>query len=409
MAANDAERARYQCNCGEAQQTHHHVHEASVETAQTRGVHGKLAGFLGNGSAVSTNACHVSATGPALFATSMQDAVEGALIGAMIGDAVAAPLHWMYNWPEAQAYTRKFFGGRLRGLVSVPEAARMSHPDSWKYFAKCDPAAEPAPQLFGDAKPWQTPGTTYHAGLQSGDNTLTARLLLTSAASLHTSRGFCADDYLERYLSLLLDGKGTGENADTWVDESHRVFIRNLAEGASPAEAGLDDCCLTGLALATPVQLAYIFNRDAADLASRCQLQFTHKQEDMAAQVGWWGDLLRHLLAAVAQGWDGDNGGGGAQQSSSSEASVQAGIHAATAALCATFSAGKVDLQSTMARFDAHLLGTAARDAAAGGVRSASAAVGRESAGDGAVDDNEGLWRGDEAAFHGPGAVFSLR
>jgi hypothetical protein len=339
--------------------------------------------------------------------------MEGALIGAMIGDALAAPLHWMYNWPAAQAYKREFFGGRLRGLVSVPKAARMSHPDSWKYFAKCDPAAEPASQLFGDAKPWQTPGTTYHAGLQSGDNTLTARLLLSSAASLHTSRGFCADGYLERYLSLLLDGKATGKNADTWVDESHRVFIRNLAKGASPAEAGLDDCCLTGLALATPVQLVYIFNRDAADLASRCQLQFTHKQEDMTAQVGWWGDLLRHLLSAVAQRWDGESRCDGAPHASCSEASVQAAIQAATAALCGTFSHGKVDPRQTMARFDAHLLATSAGTAAgatdSGGAPSASAADGREGAGDGTADDNEALWRGDEAAFHGPEAVFSLR
>lgn len=89
----------------------------------------------------------------------------------------------------------------------------------------------------------------------------------------------------------------TPRHNDTWVDESHRVLFRNIAAGAQPWEGGMDDVCLTGIAMAVPVLLSYVGNRDAASVAVRSLSQLTHKHDDMVQQAVWWGDLLAQLLA----------------------------------------------------------------------------------------------------------------
>jgi hypothetical protein len=62
----------------------------------------------------------------------------------------------------------------------------------------------------------------------------------------------------------------------------------------------MDDLCLTGINFATPLLLAYRQDRDAQELAVRCLLQLTHKNEDMVQQCLWWGDLLRAILPPAA-------------------------------------------------------------------------------------------------------------
>ena len=176
------------------------------------------------------------------------------------------------------------------------------------------------------------------------------------------------------------------------VAESHRVLLRNLARGAAPSESGLDDACLTGLALATPALLAYLGNRDAADLAARSVLQFTHKSEEMAAQAAMWGDLFRLLAAALAPGWSAVAVGSGAAV----EPRIAAAVAAALEDVCASFSQDKVDLRAAMRTFDAHLWKNA--PASPGAIAGAAAA-----------EEEDDLMRGDEAAFHGPEAIFSLR
>jgi len=148
---------------------------------------------------------------------------------------------------------------------------------------------------------WRTPGTHYHAGLPAGDNTLTMRLVAAVVSGVAERGGFDVEDHLQRHLYLLTAGRKEGANNDLWVDESHRVLVRNMATARmAPYEAGLNDCCLTGLSLATPLCLAYARNRDTCAVATRTLLQLTHKSEDQALQAQWWGDLLAELLAVAA-------------------------------------------------------------------------------------------------------------
>ena len=152
-----------------------------------------------------------------------------------------------------------------------------------------------------------------------------------------------------------------------------------VAGGAPPYAAGLDDCCLTGLCLATPLLLAYCGNRDAAELASRSLLQFTHKSEDMARQVQLWGDLLAAVLAAAAAAAAVPDESGSAYDT----------IERAMIAACAAFSDGRVDLQAACSTFPCD---ASFGDPLATEVRAEAA-----------------MHASDAAAFYGSKAMFSLR
>lgn len=426
----------YQCNCGGHGKQHVHA-VCSNDIAYNRGAF--------RDRVLTSSICEAQPdrhSTSSLLATSLTDAIAGSILGLMIGDALAAPLHWIYTWSAAASFKEAHFGGKLRGFATTPAAAQSDHPDSHKYFSRCNPAAEPFPSIFGDtakaAAAWSTPGTPYHGTLPAGDNTLTARLVALTSKGIAEHQGFDANAYAAAYARMLLEGRASGENNDTWVDESHRVFFRNVAKGAAPAEAGLDDCCLTGLALSLPCNLAYLANRDAADLACRAQLQLTHKSEDMLAQVAMMGDLMKHMAAALAVAEQTRQGAAQPADHRDAAAATQARADIAGAvdalaslrAFARAFSNGKVELGPVQERLDSRLFKAAAAGAAptagdaagaarstpagdaAGGTHAVTAKDG--DAGTGADADEDALWQGDEVAFHGGGPtgdspVFSLR
>jgi hypothetical protein len=295
---------QYACTCGGGHAAH--VHTVSPAAALRRGVHAGMppdcaAAAAAAAAAPAAPAAPAAATSapPGTFAASLRDAIEGALLGLAIGDALAAPLHWVYTWPQAQRLKREHYGGGLTGYAASPPAGE--HPDSHRYFSRCSPARAPVAAVFGPpalAAAWARPGAFYHAPLPPGDSSLSARLVTRLAAQLGERGGLDAGAWFARgYLPLLQrQGGPAASHGDLWVDEAHRVLFENLARGAAPWEAGMDDLCLTGINLATPLLLAYRQDRDAQELAARCLLQLTHKNEDMVQQCLWWGDLLRALL-----------------------------------------------------------------------------------------------------------------
>ena len=424
--------SRYTCTCltGLA-----HEHELPAGASISRGVH------LPDQFVPSPSSAPPPPPPPeANTALDIADAVRGALWGMFIGDALGAPLHWMYTWPAAQEIKRAHFGGGLKGYAAPPPCA---HPDSWRYFSRCTPAAEPVPALFegdlgGGARggTWAVPGTHYHAGLAAGDSTLSGRLVALVTHSLVADGGWDTVAYFRRYARLMLGERGGWEavsaagesggglapkggeglqsgaapapaappadllcgNADTWVDESHRVLLRNLALSRAGAWAGgLEDCCLTGLALAAPLLLAYSGDRRAGEVAARCLLQLSHKSEDMVRQAMLFGDALAGALAAAAA-----RAAARAAAQAQAQASAQGGapapphhaphLGALLESLAGAFSGGKVDLAEVLARFSA-----GGESSTAGGEAPAEA---REPADPAARD---------APAFHGPRAVFSVR
>jgi hypothetical protein len=334
---------RYECRCVTGTP---HVHECAADTARRRGAHAFL-----------------PAPAPApgdedgVFATSLRDALRGALLGALVGDALAAPTHWLYSRDAAQRLKAAAFGGELTGFARAPQAAAAAadpdllHADSGKYFSRCDPAREPVRAIFGgeaNERRWRDRGVSYHESLPLGDNTLTCRLMTLVASHVASRGGFDAQVYFAEYARLLTrqpaaPGGAVAAHDDLWVDEAHRVLFRNLARGARPFEAGMDDVCLTALALALPLVLAYAADRDAAELAVRCLLQLTHKHEDAVAQALGLGDLLAQLLAPHLPR-------AGAGEGYAPETPRGCGVQAALRSSFATFAEGRMDFDEVLAR-----------------------------------------------------------
>lgn len=368
----------YWCDCGTSEL---HRHTVDTEVATARGQHIDCSvdatpvslqcrvGILPRLSAVHAGHHH-------RLAIDLNDAIQGALWGAALGDALAVPMHWYYTWSMTLEHRREYYHGGFTAMAvklleesqrsgqppnyadlytGVHPAAQTSHPDSYKYFAKALPLDAVTAGMLGDAAAaWLAPGTHYHANLPPGDNTLTARLMTLVADSVHHHGRFDANAWKEEYHAFVAT-RGD-HNHDTWIDETHRVLQRNLARGAQWHEAGMDDCCLSGLVLSLPLILTYAFDRYEFELAVRCLLQYTHKSEDMIRQCLFWYDMIVKLIGAVTH-----------PQASTHEEETAA-VLAIIEALTRTFSHGKLDLPAVDA-----------------------------------VADTE------EAAFHGAQAVFSVR
>jgi ADP-ribosylglycohydrolase len=328
-----------------------HVHDVPASVARARGVHDDGALRRAASAAVSAE--------EGLFARGISDAIAGALLGALIGDALAAPLHWVYNHDALNFLRGEHFDGGLTGYAAAPPS--MVHPDSHKYFSRCDPSAEPVPGIFGGrAAMWTTPGTPYHRGLAAGDNTLTGRLLAGLIEIFAADAQADAAAFLKMYVSALVAREGPAAHADAWVDETHRVFLRNLAAGADPAESGMEDSCLSSLVLALPALLLYAFNRDAAALGVRVTSQFTHKSESAARDALWLGDVFAVLLAPYALATrpraGAEEGAEAAPAFSASAASTTAQlrgslVYEAFKRASASFSEGRTDLDRVLAAF----------------------------------------------------------
>jgi hypothetical protein len=277
---------RYPCTCVTGTV---HFHEAPATVAVTRGVHAP--GLFLRACAAAPASCGLTARG-------VGDAVAGALWGALLGDALGHPLHWVYSRGALGEVKAAAFGGGLTGFAASPTTAAFPHPDSWKYFSRCTPAAEPVDLFRGHAGAWAAPGAWYHGSLRAGDSTLTGCLLAALARHVAAEGGFDAAGWLRAYVATVAGGGGC---TDTWTDEAHRVWARNAAGlGAEPWEAGMEDACLSSAALCIPLLLAYAGDRDGALLAVRCALQVSHKSQLAVEQAAVWGDLLAALLAPHA-------------------------------------------------------------------------------------------------------------
>lgn len=294
----------------------------------------------------------------ASFAASLADAVEGALLGALLGDALAAPLHWHYSRAGLVA-ARASHGPRgLEGFAAVPPAARRRHPDSGKYFARAAPLLHPVRALFnGREAEWTLEGDAaaavggagvgpaYHAPLAAGESTLAGTLLLAAARSVVDARGVDAARWFDDYARVVVNASPGARHKDLWVDETHRVLWANIASGADPAAAGMDDACLSGLGLALPALLAYAGCRDTRLVAARTLLQFTHKSPDLDEPLAVLGELLSELLAAGAA-----RGAGAAPPPG---ADAGAGLHSLLAAAYSRLSpptSASLDLDEVLSR-----------------------------------------------------------
>jgi ADP-ribosyl-[dinitrogen reductase] hydrolase len=211
---------------------------------------------------------------------------RGALYGLFIGDALAMPVHWYYDTLALQ---------RDYGHVTSYVAPRNPHPDSILWRSSYSPLSEKAEILHDQAQYWGRRGIHYHQFLEAGENTLNLKLCALLIESLNANRGYSSEDYLRRYIAYMTT---PGNHRDTYVEEYHRHFFTNYAQGKPAHQCGVTEKHIGGLVGLVPIVIYYRASPARAREAALEHLSLTHLGQKMAMAA----DVLVQLLLEVLSG-----------------------------------------------------------------------------------------------------------
>ena len=214
-----------------------------------------------------------------------------ALLGALVADTLAMPVHWYY---DRVALSRDY--GELERCLSP----RNPHPDSILWRSSYQAPNPRGDILHDQAVYWGQRGVHYHQFLAAGENTLNFQLARLLYAQVKTQGKYDPDLWLATYQDFMLT---PGRHRDTYIEEYHRAFFSNLARGQPPRRCGIEDIHIGGLA---PVPalfaalLASFAKPGEAGLRQAVQthVSLTHRHPKVLAAA----DTLTRLLLAVAEG-----------------------------------------------------------------------------------------------------------
>ncbi|MFM7207855.1 MAG: ADP-ribosylglycohydrolase family protein [Planctomycetaceae bacterium] len=211
-------------------------------------------------------------------------AATSALLGALIADAVAMPVHWYY---DRRALDRDY--GEMAGYATP----RHPHPDSILWRSQWTAPAAKFDILREQAAHWGRRGVHYHQFLGAGENTLNFRLAVELFDLIRRDREYDPERWLDRYVALMLE---PGWHRDTYVEEYHRHFFTNLAAGRKPINCGVRDVHIGGLA-AVPALVAALGSR-CPDLRRmvRMHVGLTHKDDEVLAAADAFTGMLIDVI-----------------------------------------------------------------------------------------------------------------
>lgn len=212
---------------------------------------------------------------------------RAAFEGALMGDALAMPVHWYY---DTAALKRDY------GTVDHYMAPKNPHSGSILWRSSYQPLNERADILRGQAKYWGQKGVHYHQFLQAGENTLNFQLARELYKQVQTNGAYDVKRWAETYIECMLQ---PGWHNDTYAEEYHRAFFNNYAKGIDPLKCGIDDKHIGGLAT-VPALVAALEGASQDDVRTcvKTHVSLTHKNTDLLEAA----DLLVSLLFAVAEG-----------------------------------------------------------------------------------------------------------
>jgi ADP-ribosylglycohydrolase len=222
----------------------------------------------------------------------MHAALDNALLGTLVADAVAMPVHWYYNTAALDAD----YGAIDRCLVP-----RNPHPDSILWRSHYRPLNQQAEILHDQARYWGVRGIHYHQFLEAGENTLNFKLA-TELYRWTVARGaYDADAWLAHYIHIM---QTPGWHRDTYVEEVHRGFFTHLAQGKKPRRCAVADLHIGALS-PVPSLLAALRKTGVSDRAERLEIvqlhvSLTHQHPEAAKATGVLVGILEDLHAGVA-------------------------------------------------------------------------------------------------------------
>jgi ADP-ribosylglycohydrolase len=226
------------------------------------------------------------------------DRWRGALWGMFVGDALAMPVHWYY---DVAALQRDF------GVVRDFQPPRDFHPSSIMPLASTGGAGRGSHEgevvgsiiLHGKKHLWGRSNRHYHAGLQSGDNTLNLLCVRVLLRSMTKTGRYDPGDFLHEYIAFMTT---PDSHRDTYAESYHRDFFANYARGVAPERcAGAeshDTASIGGLVALPPVMVAALRENDAAavDRTLLAHLRLTHRSAKLERYALALGQLLPRLL-----------------------------------------------------------------------------------------------------------------
>ena len=215
---------------------------------------------------------------------------DRAMVGSLVADALAMPVHWYY---DTNALDRDY-----PDFCSF-EVPRSIHPDSILWRSRYTPRNERGDILHDQAQHWGQRDVHYHQFLVAGENTLNFKL----AAELYqfvVARGaYDADAWLAHYAACMLEA---GWHRDTYAEEYHRAFFDHYAQGKALIDCGIDDVHIGGLSQ-IPCLLAALNRIGHQDLETQLTLveahiRLTHRNQHVVDS----GLTLTRILHALSQG-----------------------------------------------------------------------------------------------------------
>jgi ADP-ribosylglycohydrolase len=212
-----------------------------------------------------------------------QSRQKGAIFGMFIGDALAMPVHWYYD--------RQALYGDC-GHVTSYQAPKNPHPDSILWRSVYNGAAD---ILHDQRKYWGQQGVHYHQFLKAGENTLNLKLCALQIDTIVEIGTYDSDAYLERYIDFMIT---PGRHRDTYVEEYHRHFFTNFANGKPPRSCGVVEKHISGIIGMIPLIVCYAENPDTARQLAFQHLRLTHLGDRMSTA----GNLLVDILLPVLNG-----------------------------------------------------------------------------------------------------------
>jgi ADP-ribosyl-[dinitrogen reductase] hydrolase len=215
-----------------------------------------------------------------------------AYTGSLVADAVAMPVHWYY---DTAALDRDY------GPITGYQKPKNPHAGSILWRSTYTPVNERGDILREQAQYWGQRGVHYHQFLAAGENTLNFQL----ARELHhwaTARGgYEPDAWLEHYIECML---APGWHRDTYVEEYHRGFFTNYAQGKKPNRCGISDVHIGGLAqvpaLCAALTTCGVNEEDAMIDAVATHIGLTHRHDRVIDA----GRTLARLLIKLSEGWE---------------------------------------------------------------------------------------------------------
>ena len=210
------------------------------------------------------------------------------LLGALVADSIAMPVHWYYN---QSAIERDF------GKLDSYHPPKKIHPDSILWRSEYKPLNADGDILREQAQYWGKRGVHYHQFLNAGENTLNSLLAIELFELVRRSGHYDATRWLDHYVNFMLT---PGKHNDTYVEEYHRHFFTNYASGRKPVNCGVRDIHIGGL-VAVPALIAAIGPRhpDIREIV-QTHVSLTHKDHEVLTAA----DVLVRILANVSRGAD---------------------------------------------------------------------------------------------------------